>query len=185
MASRKLTQLPTATEVTASDKIYIVDVSDTSESPQGTSKQAVISNLPSSGITTLTSTDGSIDIDLTDPSAPDLSIGVVVSYFTVTNLNENGNGIVTAISNRIGGTISFVNTAAFSYTLTRTGGAALTGTVKAYLSQLVNDSGDSVVSCVGNGIGFGETFDLLNFDGDALSSVSIIKDALLTIIYIP
>lgn len=74
MASRKLTQLPTATEVTTSDKIYIVDVSDTSESPQGTSKQALISELPSSGITSLTSTDGSIDIDLTDPDAPDLSI---------------------------------------------------------------------------------------------------------------
>lgn len=74
MASRKLTQLPTATEVTTSDKIYIVDVSDTTESPQGTSKQALISELPSSGITSLTSTDGSIDIDLTDPDAPDLSI---------------------------------------------------------------------------------------------------------------
>lgn len=46
MASRKLTQLPTATEVTTSDKIYIVDVSDTTESPQGTSKQALISELP-------------------------------------------------------------------------------------------------------------------------------------------
>ena len=79
MASRKLTQLPTATEVTASDKIYIVDVSDTSESPQGTSKQAVISELPSSGITSLTSTDGSIAIDLTDPSAPDLSANKIQS----------------------------------------------------------------------------------------------------------
>lgn len=74
MASRKLTQLPTATEVTALDKIYIVDVSDTTESPQGTSKQAVISELPSSGITSITSTDGSISVDNTDPNAPDLSI---------------------------------------------------------------------------------------------------------------
>lgn len=74
MASRKLTALPTATEVTTSDKIYIVDVSDTTESPQGTSKQALISELPSSGITTITSTDGSISIDNTDPSAPNLSI---------------------------------------------------------------------------------------------------------------
>lgn len=74
MASRKLTALPNATEVTTSDKIYIVDVSDTTESPQGTSKQALISELPSNGITSLTSTDGSISIDNTDPSAPDLSI---------------------------------------------------------------------------------------------------------------
>lgn len=51
MSSRKLTALPTATEVTTSDKIYIVDVSDTTESPQGTSKQAtvekVINSMPS------------------------------------------------------------------------------------------------------------------------------------------
>lgn len=94
MASRKLTALPTATEVTTSDKIYIVDVSDTSESPQGTSKQAVISELPSSGITTLTSTDGSISIDLTDPSAPDLSVGYR-SYVAL--LTQSGTSAPTAI----------------------------------------------------------------------------------------
>ena len=138
-----------------------------------------------SGITAVTSDDGSISIDNTDPSAPDLSIGAVVSYFTVTNLNENGNGIVTAISNRIGGTISFVNAAAFSYTLTRTGGAALTGTVKAYLSSLTEDGSGAVVGCIGSGIDIGETFDLLNYDGAALGSGSIIKNALLTIIYVP
>jgi hypothetical protein len=105
MASRKLTQLPTATEVTASDKIYIVDVSDTSESPQGTSKQAVISNLPSSGITTLTSTDGSIDIDLTDPSAPDLSIGYTSYVAQISQVGTN-NPTITVIKNTTGRTLS-------------------------------------------------------------------------------
>ena len=111
MASRKLTQLPTATEVTASDKIYIVDVSDMSESPQGTSKQAVISNLPSSGITSLTSTDGSIDIDLTDPSAPDLSIPS--GAFTPT-ISEVTNDAIVSISDcffaKVGkwGNLSFI-----------------------------------------------------------------------------
>lgn len=49
MASRKLTALPTATEVTTSDKIYIVDVSDTTESPQGTSKQATLDKIIQDG----------------------------------------------------------------------------------------------------------------------------------------
>lgn len=54
MASRKLTALPTATEVTTSDKIYIVDVSDTTESPQGTSKQATVDKIIPSGTWTPT-----------------------------------------------------------------------------------------------------------------------------------
>lgn len=96
MASRKLTALPTATEVTTSDKIYIVDVSDTTESPQGTSKQALISELPSSGITSITSTDGSIDIDNTDPSAPDLSIGYkeIAIAFTSTSGSDAGTATI-------------------------------------------------------------------------------------------
>jgi hypothetical protein len=45
MAGRKITQLPTLTTPAATDKLVIVDVSDTSESPQGTSKQIALSNL--------------------------------------------------------------------------------------------------------------------------------------------
>jgi hypothetical protein len=137
------------------------------------------------GITTITSIDGSIDIDLSNSSAPDLSIGAILSYFTATNLSENSNGTITVISNRIGGTITLVNVNPFEYTLTRTGGSALTGTVTAYLSQLVNDAGSSLVSVIGNGITFGDSFTLVNYDGAALDSASIVKDALLTIIYVP
>jgi len=52
MAGRKLTQLPTLTTPAPNDKVYIVDVSDTSESPQGTSKQIALSNLGISGVFT-------------------------------------------------------------------------------------------------------------------------------------
>jgi hypothetical protein len=45
MAGRKITQLPTLTTPEATDKLVIVDVSDTSESPQGTSKQIAVENL--------------------------------------------------------------------------------------------------------------------------------------------
>lgn len=66
MASRKLTALPTATEVTTSDKIYIVDVSDTTESPQGTSKQATLDKIIQDGEWTPTITNqlGSATITL-------------------------------------------------------------------------------------------------------------------------
>ena len=105
MASRKLTALPTATEVTTSDKIYIVDVSDTTESPQGTSKQALISELPSSGITSLTSTDGSIDIDNTDPSAPDLSIASGTWTPDITSITSGATVDVSAALFSKGGTV--------------------------------------------------------------------------------
>jgi hypothetical protein len=49
MAGRKITQLPTLTTPAATDKLVIVDVSDTSESPQGTSKQIAFENLGISG----------------------------------------------------------------------------------------------------------------------------------------
>jgi hypothetical protein len=45
MAGRKLTQLPILTTPAPNDKVYIVDVSDTSESPQGTSKEIEVQNL--------------------------------------------------------------------------------------------------------------------------------------------
>ena len=61
MAGRKITQLPTLTEPAATDKLVIVDVSDTSESPQGTSKQIAFENL-SSGITSIES--GSLDVTI-------------------------------------------------------------------------------------------------------------------------
>jgi hypothetical protein len=49
MAGRKITQLPTLTTPSATDKLVIVDVSDTSESPQGTSKQIAVGDVLSSG----------------------------------------------------------------------------------------------------------------------------------------
>jgi hypothetical protein len=49
MAGRKITQLPTLTTPKATDKLVIVDVSDTTESPQGTSKQIAVENLGISG----------------------------------------------------------------------------------------------------------------------------------------
>lgn len=45
MAGRKVTVLPNNTALTQEDILYNVDVSDTSESPQGTSKQNTVATL--------------------------------------------------------------------------------------------------------------------------------------------
>jgi hypothetical protein len=49
MADRKITDLTELTTVDGSDLIYVVDVSDTTESPQGTSKKITKDNFSSGG----------------------------------------------------------------------------------------------------------------------------------------
>ncbi len=49
MAGVKITDLGTLTTAVNEDLLYIVDVSDTSQSPQGTSKQIEVGNMFSSG----------------------------------------------------------------------------------------------------------------------------------------
>jgi hypothetical protein len=49
MAGVKITDLATLTTAVDADLLYIVDVSDTSQSPEGTSKQIEVGNLFSSG----------------------------------------------------------------------------------------------------------------------------------------
>jgi len=49
MAGVKITDLGTLTAPVAEDLLYIVDISDTSQSPQGTSKQIELGNILSSG----------------------------------------------------------------------------------------------------------------------------------------
>jgi hypothetical protein len=49
MAGVKITDLPLITEAASNDLLYIVDVSNTTQSPQGTSSQIEVGNLFSSG----------------------------------------------------------------------------------------------------------------------------------------
>ena len=57
MAGVKITDLGTLTAPVSADLLYIVDVSDTSQSPQGTSKQIELGNIVSSGTWTPTFSD--------------------------------------------------------------------------------------------------------------------------------
>jgi hypothetical protein len=50
MAGVKITDLGILTAPVAEDLLYIVDISDTSQSPQGTSKQIELGNIVSSGL---------------------------------------------------------------------------------------------------------------------------------------
>ena len=54
MAGIKITDLQVLTSPVSEDLLYIVDVSDTSQSPQGTSKQIELGNIVSSGTWTPT-----------------------------------------------------------------------------------------------------------------------------------
>jgi hypothetical protein len=56
MAGVKITDLPLITEAASDDLLYIVDVSNTTQSPQGTSSQIEVGNLFSSGTYTPTIT---------------------------------------------------------------------------------------------------------------------------------
>jgi hypothetical protein len=69
MAGIKVTDLPVLGAAASDDALYIVDTST------NTSKQIAVEDI----IPTITSTDGSITIDNTDPSAPDLSANQITS----------------------------------------------------------------------------------------------------------
>jgi hypothetical protein len=121
MAGRKITQLPVLTTPAATDKLVIVDVSDTSESPQGTSKQIAVGDLGLSSIESST-----LDVSIADGVATvDSIFSRSVFQFTI----EETTATLVAQINNLGGVISLTNEAAFVFSFTRTGGDLLTGQV--------------------------------------------------------
>ena len=78
MAGVKITDLGTLTTAVDADLLYIVDVSDTSQSPQGTSKQIEVGNMFSSGTYTPTIS-AEINLTATPNSATFIKVGNIVS----------------------------------------------------------------------------------------------------------
>jgi hypothetical protein len=118
MAGRKITQLPILTTTEASDKLVIVDVSDTSESPQGTSKQIAVSNL---GLTSIEST--TLDVSIDDGVATvDLPYKVYSAIITQTDTNAP---VATVLENTLGVTITWSRVAEGSYKVTASSGIFL------------------------------------------------------------
>lgn len=78
MAGVKITDLGTLTTAVDADLLYIVDVSDTSQSPQGTSKQIEVGNMFSSGSYTPTFS-GEINITAASNYATFIKVGNVAT----------------------------------------------------------------------------------------------------------
>jgi hypothetical protein len=79
MAGVKITDLGTLTTAVDADLLYIVDVSDTSQSPQGTSKQIEVGNMFTSGTYTPTISGEINGIVVTPNSATFIKVGSIVS----------------------------------------------------------------------------------------------------------
>ena len=82
MAGVKITDLGTLTTAVDADLLYIVDVSDTSQSPQGTSKQIEVGNMFSSGTYTPTISAEFNGIVVTPNNTTFVKIGSLVTCFS-------------------------------------------------------------------------------------------------------
>jgi hypothetical protein len=78
MAGVKITDLTPLGTSASDDLLYIVDVSDTTESPQGTSKQIEVGNMFSSGTYTPTAT-GEINLTASPNYATYIKVGNIVN----------------------------------------------------------------------------------------------------------
>jgi hypothetical protein len=79
MAGVKITDLGTLTTAVDADLLYIVDVSDTSQSPQGTSKQIEVGNMFSSGTYSPTISDETNGIIVAPLAATYIRVGNIVN----------------------------------------------------------------------------------------------------------
>lgn len=79
MAGVKITDLGTLTTAVDADLLYIVDISDTSQSPQGTSKQIEVGNMFSSGSYSPTISAETNNIIVTPNSATFIKVGTIVT----------------------------------------------------------------------------------------------------------
>ena len=79
MAGVKITDLATITEAASNDLLYIVDVSNTTQSPQGTSSQIEVGNMFSSGTYSPTVSGVVNAITATPNSATFIKVGGIVT----------------------------------------------------------------------------------------------------------
>ena len=79
MAGVKITDLVAITEAASNDLLYIVDVSNTTQSPQGTSSQIEVGNMFSSGTYTPTVSGEVNGILVTPNSATFIKVGSIVN----------------------------------------------------------------------------------------------------------
>jgi hypothetical protein len=169
MAGRKITQLPTLTTPEATDKLVIVDVSDTSESPQGTSKQIAVSNLGLSSIESST-----LDVTIADGVAT-VDLPYTRSVFSG-NLNASS-GVISSQINNLGGTISLSYSSDWNFSIERTGGEALTGVAVINFNNGTQDNETATVVFLTYGsafLSFGDTVTVKFIDNTSPSVDGIV-----------
>jgi hypothetical protein len=126
-----------------------------------------------SGLSSIESS--TLDVSIADGVATvDLPYTRSVFFFSV----EEGSATLLSQINFLGGTISLTNTSAFVFTLTRTGGSALTGIALGGLYGTCQDAinGDPVIGVLGSGtLGIDESITFKKFDNTAISSDGVIN----------
>jgi len=85
MAGIKITDLTTLGEAASDDLLYIVDVSDNTQSPQGTSKQIEVGKMFSSGTYTPTITE-EVTLSVTPNTATYIQVGSIVNCSVQLNI---------------------------------------------------------------------------------------------------
>ena len=175
MAGVKITDLGALSTPDGADKLYIVDVSDTSESPQGTSKQTTVAEVlalvPSGGIESVT---GEL-VDDTDPLNPI----VKRPYLNwVGKLSQTGSADPTAVvfENNLGETLTYTRDSAGSFSFRSSGSlfdASTTLVLATAGGSTYNDcfvviqgiSADRINFLnYGNGGGYQDVFNDMNFE---------------------
>lgn len=128
MAGVKITELGTLSVPDGADKLYIVDVSDTSESPQGTSKQTTVSDVlalvPSGGVQSVTGD----WVDNTDPINPIVSRPYFIWVGKISQTGTNDPTIVADFENTItNGVVTFSRTSSGYFGIDTISGGLSTG----------------------------------------------------------
>ena len=94
MAGKKVTELPELASAELTDIVYVVDVSDTSESAAGTSKQTTVEGISNlSERITKTTVDGTTKLEI---ASGNNSIKVASSV-----AGFNGQGVLNAVQNKL------------------------------------------------------------------------------------
>jgi len=103
MAGVKITDLGILTAPVSADLLYIVDVSDTTQSPQGTSKQIELGNILSSGTWT--------------PTFSDFTDAIIAATLNSAIYSRVGNIVNCSITLNLEVDFSSINVGSFNFTL--------------------------------------------------------------------
>lgn len=184
MAGIKITDLPILSSPVTDDLLYVVDVSDTSSSPQGTSKQVTIENVialvppPSVGVQSVTGE----WVDNTDPINPVINRPYLSWVGKISQTGTSDPTIVAEFENTItNGVVTFSRTSSGYFGIDTISGGLSTGVFVENKTLVLATAGGStyndcfvVISSIsggkinfynyGNGGGYQDEFTNMNIE---------------------